>query len=251
MPLQDQLRELFQLDQRVRGLRSRLDAALTREKAQQTKLKQLTQQRDELASQVKQVKVKAADLENQVNEVDTRITHLRDQMNTVKNNKEYSALLVEVSTLKNEKSKVEEEALTFMSQIDLLGTSLTAAEEKVTEQQKLVELATQDVAARKEEVGEQLDEATKDRDAALVNISDDAKSQFNRQAEIHDGDALASIIEESRRNLEYSCGGCYMGLPIERVSTTLSQQDSIVNCPSCGRILYADKELRQSMTPKS
>lgn len=250
MPLQDQLRELFQLDQRVRGLRSRLDASLTREKAQQVKLKQFTQQRDELTTQVKQVKVKAADLENQANEIDSRIAHLREQMNTVKNNKEYSALLIEVSTLKNDKSKVEEEALTFLSQIDVLSASLATAEEKNTEQQKLVELATQDVAARKEEVGEQLDEATKDRDAALVHISDDGKNQFNRQAIIHDGDALAAIIEESRRNLEYSCGGCYMGLPIERVSTTLSQQDSIVNCPSCGRILYADKELRQSMTTK-
>lgn len=251
MSLQDQLRELFKLDQRVRGLRTRLDAAVTREKALKIKLSQFTQQRDELASQVKQVKVKAADMENQVNELDDRITHLRDQMNSVKNNKEYSALLVEVSTIKNEKGKIEEEALMQLSQVDVLVTSLTAAEEKVNEQQKLVELAMQDVAARKEEVGEQLEEATKDRDAALVNIPDDAKNQFDRQANIHDGDALAAVIEESRRNLEYSCGGCYMGLPIERVSTTLSQQGSIVNCPSCGRILYADKDLRESMAPKN
>jgi len=251
MPLQDQLRELFKLDQRVRGLRTRLDSAVIREKAQQTKLNQFTQQRDELATQLKQVKVKASEFEKQVNEIDERIDHLREQMNAVNNNKEYSALLVEVSTIKNEKGKIEEEALTQMAQVESLTTSLTAADEKVTEQQKIVELATTEVAERKEEVGEQLDEATKDRDAALVNIPEDAQNQFNRQANIHDGDALASVIEENRRHLEYSCGGCYIGLPIERVSTTLSQQDSIVNCPSCGRILYVEKDLRESMAPKS
>lgn len=251
MSLQDQLRELFQLDQRVRGLRTRLDVATAREKAQKTKLSQFTQQRNELAAQVKQVKVKAADLESQVEEMEQRVTHLRDQMNSVKNNKEYSALLIEVSTIKNEKGKIEEEALTQLSQVDLLVASLTAAEGKVVEQQKIVELAIAEVAERQAEVGQQLDEATKDRDGALDKIPDDAKGQFARQANIHDGDALAAIIEESRKNLEYCCGGCYMGLPIERVSTTLSQQDTIVNCPSCGRILYADKTLRESMAPKN
>lgn len=251
MPLQDQLRELFKLDQRVRGLRTRLDVALTREKAQKAKLTQLTQQRDELATQLKQIKVKAAESEKQVNEIDERITRLREQMNSVSNNKEYSALLIEVSTIKNEKGKIEEEALGHMSQVDLLTTSFNTAEEKVVEQKKILELATADVAARQEEVGQQLEEATKDRDAALVNIPEDAQNQFNRQASIHDGDALASIIEENRRHMEYSCGGCYIGLPIERVSTTLSQQDNIVNCPSCGRILYVEKELRESIAPKS
>lgn len=250
MPLQEQLRELFGLDQRVRGLRTRLDAATLREKAQQTKLSQLAQQRDELVSQVKNAKVKAADLENQVNEIEGRITHLRDQMNSVKNNKEYSALLVEVNTIKNDKGKLEEEALTHLTQADTLSASLAAAEEKVAAQQKLVEIAQQEVKARRDEVGTQLDEATRDRDEAAGKVPPDALALFNKQASIHEGEAMAPIVEESRKHLEYSCGGCYIGLPIERVSTTLSQLDSLVTCPSCGRILFADKELRSSMTAK-
>jgi predicted nucleic acid-binding Zn-ribbon protein len=251
MSVQEQLRQLFQLDQRVRGLRTRLDLALNREKAQQAKLDQLTRQRDELAGQVKLSKAKAGELENQVNEIDERISHLREQMNSVKNNKEYSALLIEVSTIKNDKGKIEEEALTQLSQVDMLSASLASTEEKAAEQKKILDIARQEVAARREEVGSQLDEATKDRDAALAMVPDDAKAQFHRQASIHDGEAVAVIVEENRRNLEYSCGGCYMGLPIERVNTTLSQPDSVVNCPSCGRILYAETELRKALGPKA
>mgnify|MGYP000911621747 CR=1 FL=1 len=250
MSLQDQLRELFKLDQRVRGLRTRLDAALTRQKAQETKLQQFSQQRDELASQVKQAKVKAADLEKQVNEIDARVSHLREQMNSVKNNKEYSALLVEVSTIKNDKGKLEEQALTQLGQVDLLTASLTAAEEKVVAQQKIVDSARQEVETRRSEVGSQLDIATQERDAAQEQVPVDARNLFQKLASIHDGEALAAVVEEDRKNMEYSCGGCYIGLPIERVSTTISKQDTIVTCPSCGRILYADSELRQSMGAK-
>lgn len=250
MSLQDQLRQLFQLDQRVRGLRTRLDMATTRHKAQKTKLDQATQQRDELAKQIKQVKVKAADLESQVNEIESRIAHLREQMSTVKNNKEYSALLIEVSTLKNDKGKLEEEALNHLSQVDTLEQSLQAAQEKVTEQQKLLQVAQKDVDDRQQEVGAQLDEATRERDEAQEKVPLEARSAFQRQADIHDGESLAIIVEESRRHLEYSCGGCYMGLPIERVNTALSQPDKVVSCPSCGRILYAEQELRQALTPK-
>ncbi len=55
MSLQAKLRSLFLLDQQLRGLRSRLDAATARSRAQQTKLERLAQQRREIADQHKQV----------------------------------------------------------------------------------------------------------------------------------------------------------------------------------------------------
>lgn len=250
MSLQEQLRQLFQLDQRVRGLRTRLDAAQATHKAQSTKLQRLTQQRDELAGQIKQAKAKAGELESQVDEIESRIATLREQMNSVKNNKEYSALLVEVNTIKVEKGKIEEEALTHLSQVDMLSQSLESTQTKVDDQQKLVTLAEQEVNARREEVGQQLDEATRDRDEAKEKVPADAQAVFFRQANIHEGEAMAPVVEESRKNLEYSCGGCYMSLPVERVNATISQPDSITTCTSCGRILYADNELRKTMAPK-
>lgn len=248
MSLQEQLRELFRLDQRVRGLRTRLDAAIALHKTQKTKLDAFTRQRDELTLQIKHAKVKATELERQVNEIDTRINHLREQMNSVKNNKEYSALLIEVNTIKNDKGKLEEETLQQLTQVDMLAASLESAQQKVTDQEKLVQVAQQEVDARQLEVGQQLDEATRERDEAHAKVPADARAVFQKQASIHDGEAMAAVVEEDRRHLEYSCEGCYMGLPIERVNTVISQPDAIVTCPSCGRILYADKQFRQAMS---
>jgi uncharacterized protein len=247
MSLQAKLRELFLLDQQVRGMSARRDAALTRQKALQGKLDRLQQQRRELAEQHKLGQAKAAGLEHQARDVETRIARLREQMNNVKNNKEYSALLVEVNTIKLEKGKLEDQALEQMGKVETLGQELKGFDDKVAEQEKLTALAKAEVAAAEAEVGGQLVELKQKRDLAEQEVPEEARAQFNRVATAHDGETMAPVIEESRRHLEYSCGGCYMSIPVERVNALTRGGDQVVICPSCGRILYLDSELKASM----
>lgn len=247
MSLQVKLRTLFQLDQQVRGMRSRLEAATRRHKAQQTKLDQLNRQRAELAEQLKQTQAKATALEKQSLEVEAKITRLREQMNTVKNNKEYSALLVEVSTLKNDKGKAEEEALTEMAKVDALKKDMLAIEAKVADQQKLVAGAVAEVKDCESEVGQKLTDAAAQRDAAASEIPAETRSLFEKAAKVHEGEGMAPVVEENRRAMEYHCGGCFMGIPAERVNALMTKDDQIVSCPNCGRLLYVEEELRASM----
>jgi uncharacterized protein len=244
MALQEKMHELFLLDQQVRGLRSRVDAAEGRLRSHSVKLEQLERQHQELVGQYKHVQVLAADLENQVQSAEQRINHLREQMNSVKSNKEYSALLIEVSTLKNERGKLEEQALVEMERQERIKEEVEALHQRVLEQQKTVEVARQEVGAAQAEVRERLDEVSSQRDQAEKNVPLEARTLFRRLADIHDGEALATVVEENRRHMEYSCGGCYMSIPIERVNTLMMRPDEMSCCPSCGRILYMDQELR-------
>src|SRR5690606_15039656 len=109
MSLQEKLHALFLLDQQVRGLQTRVNAAGSRLKSQQTRLAQLNQQRDELAGQLKQTQPAASSLEHHAQAVNDKVQRLREQMNAVKSNKEYHALLVEVNTRKADHAKLEEE----------------------------------------------------------------------------------------------------------------------------------------------
>ena len=247
MSLQAKLYQLFLLDQHVRGLSTRLNAARARQKAQQAKLDQLSQQQRELSEQFKQVAAKAANLEREANDVETRIGLIRTRMNSVTSNKEYSAMLVEVSTIKIEKTKKEDEAIKQMEERERVGSQVKDVEAKIEEQRKLVAGAEKEVGDRLSEVGQKLDEVTKQRDAAAAELPENAMAQFKRAANTHDGDALASVVEEDRRYHEYSCGGCYMGLPAERVNSLMTKRDDIICCPSCGRILYVGDELKSSL----
>ena len=247
MSLQDQLRELFLLDQQVRGLRSRFESGARRQQVQQNKLDQLLQQQTELKQQVKHAEATAASLEHQSNDAEQRIAKLRDQMSTVTTNKEYSALLVEANTLKDEKSKLEDQALEQMSSVEALREQLTAIDEKIEQQTKVVELAGKEVEAAKAEVGNRLDEVTAKRDEAASVVPPQVLSQFERLVYSHDGEALAEVHEQDRRRMEYSCGGCFMSLPIEVVNKVMTKPDETTTCTNCGRILYINQDLKAEL----
>ena len=245
MPLADQLYDLYLLDKQVRGMSSRLDAANRRLKVQQNRLAQLEQQHSELADQLLHARAKAAELEKQADEIEQRIGADRDRMNSAKNNKEYSALLIEVNTLKIDKGKVEDDALEQMTRIDTLEQELAEMAARVEQQSKLVNAAVADVETCRVEVGDQLEQLEGQRSVAEQNLPASARMDFNRIAEMHEGEAMAQVVEKSRRNKEYTCGGCFLSMPFERLNALMTTDD-IVTCPSCGRILYLETKLKAS-----
>ncbi|MCG8511705.1 MAG: C4-type zinc ribbon domain-containing protein [Rhodospirillales bacterium] len=250
MPLQDQLRQLFTLDRQLRGLRRRLDSATHRLNAQQSRLEQFQQQKSELNDQVKLNQATTSSLEHEAMAVDQRVQKLRDQMNSVTSNKEYQALLVEANTIKLEKAKLEDQALEKMSEVEQQQAELGELEEKCAQQQRVVEQAQSEVEAARSEVGDQLEALTAERAAAAAEVPRDTRQLFEHLSDAHDGEALAPIEEADRRRMEYHCGGCFLQLPIDFVSTLLSRPDEVVVCPACKRILYVEPQLKEALSSK-
>ena len=251
MTLQDKIYELFLLEKQVRGLNRRLEVATYQHTQMQTKLTRLQTEHDELATQLKQTQAHSSTLEHQARDEETRINTLRDQMASVTNNKEYSALLVEVNTLKLSKAKVEEEALVQMEQVESLSKQVEELAVQIAEQKKLVSAAAAQVESRKDEVGAELALRTSKRDEAADGIAPDIKNAFDRLCDQHDGEALAPAVEDNAKRMEYSCGGCYMTIPLQTVNSLFTQPDSLTTCPSCQRFLYVDETLREQMDTRA
>ena len=154
-------------------------------------------------------------------------------------------MLVEVETLKINKGKIEDEALEQMSRIDTLEQELSEMAVRVEDQEKLVNTAAADVETCRAEVGDQLAQLEGQRSVAEQNLPASARANFNRIAEMHEGESLAQVVEKNRRNNEYTCGGCYLSMPFERLNALMTT-DEIVTCPSCGRILYLETKLKAS-----
>lgn len=241
-----QMYDLVLLDQKIRGISGRLDAASRRLAFQQDKITQLQQQRVEMDQQFKHAQVKVSELEKQTAEIDERVERQRQQMNTVNNNKEYSSLLIEINTLKNEKGKVEDQALEQMTQVEAMRQELSGIADRVGDQQKLVTVAELEVEECRSEVGDTLDRLTKERTEAQQQLPSKMRDTLDRLVRMHDGDAVASVVEENRRTREYSCGGCYLAIPVETVSTLMSS-DGIVVCTNCNRMLMLDQNLKTSL----
>lgn len=171
-------------------------------------------------------------------------------MTSVRSNKEYSALLVEVNTQKVEQEKIQEKEIEQMSKVEELETRHQEITEKVDEQTKLVGLAQKDVTEGESEISGQLDELVKERDAAAEPIAADTLSLYRKLNDDYEGEGLAEIEEQDRRRMEYTCGACFMSLPIQVVNATLTTNDKPVVCSSCQRILYVASELKEALIPK-
>lgn len=248
MSLTGDLYELFLIDQQVRGLSRGLNAAAAHLKTQHARLDQIRGQLAELTDQLKHVQAAAATLENDAATINQRVEKHRDQMNSAKNNKEYSALLVEINTLKIEKGKVEEQALEQLGKAETLKAQVEAMKLKVTEQEKVRQHAEQKLAERRAEVGDQLEQVKARRATAARQVPAQSLSVFEKLSEATDGEAMAEVNREDPRS-DYTCGGCYMALPMERVNL-LATTDNVVRCPSCTRILYLATETRAALSSK-
>lgn len=246
MSLNESLYELFLVDQQVRGLEGRLDGARRHARTQQVKLDQLRQQSIELSDQLRHARANEHNLEKEAEGLEERIGRLREQMNSAKNNKEYSAFLVEVNTLKIDKEKIEEGALEQLSRIEALQSQIEAVEAERSEQEKIKQLADEKFAARQAEVGDQLEQVKRHRAEAAEAVPPTERAVFEKLAESLDGEAMAPVEREDPRHMEFTCGGCYMSIPTEPVNQLISQ-DKLVRCTSCQRILYLDKTLQEAM----
>ena len=250
MSVQEQLHDLYRLDQQIRGLRSRVDAATRRLGVQRSRLEQQQQQASELHSQLHHAKAGSSSLANDGRTLDERIEKIRSTMANVRSNKEYSALLVEVNTLKVQKDKLETQELEQMTRVEDLEARHAEVEAKAAEQQKLVDAAEQEVKEGQSEISDQLEALEKERDAAAEPIDPTALSLYRKLASDFEGEALAVIEEQDRKRMEYTCGACYMSLPIQVVNATLTSKEKPVTCSSCDRILYVSKELKEALVPK-
>lgn len=240
------LHELYLVDQQVRGLQSRLDSASTHVRAQNNKLDALHKQLADLTDQHRLAQATEANLENEVKSIEQRIAKLRDQMNSAKTNKEYSAFLVEVNTFKADKSKIEERALELLGESDKLAERMAQLKAQVEDQQKIKAHAEAELEKRRAEVGEDLDKLKAKRQSAAAAVPGDALAVFEKLADDTDGEPMAPVEQDDPRRMEYNCGGCFMGIPVEVVNR-LATQDNIVLCTSCGRILYLAKTMREAM----
>ena len=247
MQLTEKLYDLFLLEKQIRGMQSRLDSATRRCSAQQAKHDQLLRQQEEMTDQLKHGRAKANERESMAAEIEQKIAHQRELMNNVKSNKEYSSLLIEINTYKLDKENAEQEALEQMSAVDRMDQELAEVTDKAQAQKKLVAVGQSEIEACKSEVGEQLDRLISERSTAEKDLSANALSTFKKLADIHDGDAMATVTEENRRTMEYGCGGCYLSIPVERVSTLMSSSDEIVICPNCNRMLFMDQDLKAAI----
>ena len=225
------LHDLQGLDSRIAGLERKLEAIPVRLQAIRESQAQATAaveaQRTRLAGARKELRSREKDLEQNASERTKRETKLYE----VKTNKEYSAVLAEIETIKVEKGRVEEEILALMETQERMTREIADADVRLKRQTE--EARAQEAAATEELRALEADVAVvrAERDSLARDIPRDSMAQYTRLLKGRGGLAVAVVGANG------ICTGCRLGLTLQRFNE-LRQSSQILTCEGCGRILF-------------
>jgi len=249
MPLIDNLLTLYKVDRQVRSLRSRVESAQIYLNVQNKQMAEISVEQAENELKCKQHKVNISNIETEIGAIDTRIEHLREELNQAVNDKQYSALLAEMNTLKDHRKAFEDEELVGLSIVEGIETTQADIEKRSTERKKVKQVAAKELKVRESEIAEQLAELETERDAAASVIPEAILDEFDSLADDYEGEAMAAIEIIDLKRREYSCTSCSLRLPLESITTMLGNNESLVTCVSCDRILFLEAESREAIAP--
>jgi predicted nucleic acid-binding Zn-ribbon protein len=201
------------------------------------------QQQQEMHTRKRQVQAALATLELEIKSIDERLEKLRGDLNSAPNNKQYTAVLTELNTVKASRTALEDRVLSHMEQLETIEAQFATIDGQIAERTKVRDLANAQYEERKTDVGARLSELEHEHEKAAAVIPANVLQVFEEVADLHEGEAMAAVEEIDRKHREYACGACNMHLPFELVSKLSSKTDMLVRCAACGRLLYLQEAM--------
>jgi hypothetical protein len=179
---------------------------------------------------VKQAETDRKKLELEAESKKQQIEKYALQQFQTKKNEEYRALAHEIETCKEEITRLEDQQLELMEQIEAFQKQAAAATREAEQSRKLAESQLKNIAAGEQNLRGELSGLESNRDQLTAAIEERALRRYERL--LHSkGDNVVVGIQHG------VCGGCHMKFPVQLMVSCQAARE-LVTCPNCGRILY-------------
>jgi uncharacterized protein len=160
-----------------------------------------------------------------------RLTKFKDQLSAVKTNREYQAMQHEIATAQQELGAAEEKVLERMMEGDTLAAEIKKADAVLAARQKEVDAEKKMLAEELASTQATLKETTAQRSALIAELPRELVALFEQVAKARKGVAICTATREGL------CSVCHVRLR-PPVFQQVRQNDAIVQCEVCHRILY-------------
>jgi predicted nucleic acid-binding Zn-ribbon protein len=174
-------------------------------------------------------------MERELEDLQAKFADLSAKRLAIKTNEEYAALTHEITFVGRETEEKEDAILGVLEQQEAASAELARLREEVS-------AVDQDLDGRitslKEELSRLDDALAVKRDERLrvaTRIDDAVLQRYERILASKGDSALANCSDGA-------CSGCYMTLPPQTV-IEVKRADHLMECQSCGRILFWQREL--------
>ena len=181
-------------------------------------------------SELKEIQKSIRLKEGFLNDETEHLKKTQVKLNEVKTNKEYSAILNEIESIKGKKDQLEEEIIVLFDKVEIAIEKIGNARKKVDNERKIWE----DVVKAKEVELKSLEEEIKKdltgRENLVKKVDSKLFQRYLKLSEHHNNFALAEVKNKS-------CQGCLITISPQNFNLLASSED-IISCSNCQRILY-------------
>jgi len=182
-------------------------------------------------------RIRALESDLQTNQ--SRVEKSQEKLRSVKTNKEYQSGLKEIDDLSAIGSKIEDEILAGMEQVEAASASVKEHQARLNAQAGLIRAEKESVLKDAEQARRRLEGMRADATALTDRIAAEALALYRRvKAKKANGVAICSVSAAV-------CGGCHVNIP-PQMYNELQRVDRLKNCPNCERIIYWDEDQNRS-----
>jgi predicted nucleic acid-binding Zn-ribbon protein len=155
----------------------------------------------------------------------------RERLFDVKTNKEYQSILKEIETLEAKNSRMEDEIISLLDELDHLETAVKTKEGELNVGRLRYEEQKAKLAEELNSLAEELTVCLRKSDEFKKKIPADVLRKYEQIKGIGRGMAVVSVWKEV-------CGGCHMSIPPQLYNELQKSTTLLTTCPNCNRIVY-------------
>ncbi|MBE56136.1 MAG: hypothetical protein CL479_06135 [Acidobacteria bacterium] len=230
LPDLERLIRLQSLHNIVDDARRRIAAIPAQFEAFETKLNKLRTALSDAKQQLDDNREVRRNLEKEVSDAKSRLAKFQEHEMIVKTNEELWAVQTEITTAKSAVQSFEEDLLVSMLETDALTASVNEAERSMATAEAEIEAERQTIEQERATSEATAKQALVARESLASEIDAAVLALFDQIAEKRNGLAVV----EAENNL---CSSCHVRLR-PQVFNDIRLNDRVIQCESCGRILY-------------
>ena len=227
----DRLIKLQRVDTTIDDARRKIAAHPVRLAEADARLEEATTRVDAAKERLKDNQDARRALEKDAAVFQGRVTKFKEQLMAVKTNREYTAMQHEIETAQKDLGGVEEKVLELMMDADVIAADVKQAEAVLAARRKEIEAEKKELAQELTAVEASLARATDTRGSLVAEIEPQLLDLFEQLAKGRKGIAICSATRDGL------CSVCHVRLR-PQVFQLVRQNDSIIQCDICNRILY-------------
>lgn len=158
-----------------------------------------------------------------------KLNKYKEQLFSVKTNKEYDAITVEIENLENKLTEMTQKGVEALEQEEKLAADVAQQQQQYSEVERQLLEREAELAQKLQITAAEQQQLQGQREVVVREIDRRFLANYERIRKGRQGMALAFIEN-------YTCSGCFATIPAQTV-VEVRQMQRLITCETCGRIL--------------